>query len=229
MNQEAMAQARLEAHLMNIAKTVEDQIDAENKRMDELDEDDLERIRQKRIEHMKKENEKKQELRRKGHGQYQEITSEQEFFDVSKQSELVVCHFYRTATPRCQIVDKHFNILAAKHVECRFVKLNAEKCPFLVQRLLVVVLPSIALIRQGKIADWVVGFDDLGGQDDFETSTMEWRLACQGMVQVDYDVHDGPPTGRSLGPRGHAKGAGTRSGIWQRHEDSDEDGGDLSD
>ncbi|KAJ1491572.1 thioredoxin domain-containing protein 9-like protein [Baffinella frigidus] len=228
--EEAMAQARLETNLMNIAKTIEDQVDAETKRMGELDEDDLDRIRQKRIEQMKKENDKRMELRRKGHGQFNEINSEEEFFQTSKESELVVCHFYRTATPRCQIVDKHLAIIASKHVECRFVKLNAEKTPFLVKKLLVVVLPSIALIRFGKIVDWIVGFDDLGGQDDFETPVLEWRIASQGMVQVDYDVHEGPPSGRELGPRGHAKSAGTRNGIWQKNKaDSDDDDGDMSD
>ena len=36
---------------------------------------------------------------------------------------------------RCKIVDKHLALLAPKHVETKFCKINATKCPFLVERL----------------------------------------------------------------------------------------------
>lgn len=48
-----------------------------------------------------------------------------------KNSDRVVCHFYRDGAERCKIVNMHLKILAAKHVETRFVSLNAPKCPFL--------------------------------------------------------------------------------------------------
>ena len=66
-----------------------------------------------------------------GHGEYTEIPEEKDFFDVPKKSENVVCHFYRDDFFRCKIVDKHLAILAKKHMETKFVKINAEKCPFL--------------------------------------------------------------------------------------------------
>lgn len=57
------------------------------------------------------------------------------------------------------------------------VKVHAEKAPFLTERLRIVVLPTLALIKNGKVDDYVVGFDELGGTDDFETQLLEERLA----------------------------------------------------
>lgn len=66
-----------------------------------------------------------------GHGEYVELYDEKEFFEVSKKSENIVCLFYKDDSPRCKIVDHHFKILARKHIEARFCKLNVERCPFL--------------------------------------------------------------------------------------------------
>merc|ERR1719370_604657 len=64
------------------------------------------------MEAMKKGQEKKQKWLQQGHGEYSEIPEEKEFFNVTKNSENVVCHFYREETFRCKILDKHLNILA---------------------------------------------------------------------------------------------------------------------
>lgn len=40
------------------------------------------------------------ELLTKGHGEYREIPSERDFFSEVKESEKVVCHFYRNSTSR---------------------------------------------------------------------------------------------------------------------------------
>lgn len=70
-------------------------------------------------------------LSHQGHGEYTEIDGEKEFFTVCNKSENVVCHFYKNDTPRCKIVDMHLKILAKKHVETRFIKLDVERAPFL--------------------------------------------------------------------------------------------------
>ncbi|MGB1596912.1 MAG: thioredoxin domain-containing protein [Promethearchaeia archaeon] len=223
---EAQVQAMMEHHMLNVAQTVEAELDAKMKQMDDLDEDDLEKIRERRLQQMRKMNEKKQEWRNKGHGTYSEITSEKEFFEAAKKSENFVCHFYRPSTPRCQIVDKHLAIIAQKHLECRFVRINAEKCPFLVEKFLVVVLPTVTLCKAGKVLDHIVGFDDVGGCDDFETPVYEWRIACQGVIKVDYDVHDGPLGHRDKweqGPKGGSKMGKVRAGVYSSRRDGDSD------
>lgn len=91
----------------------------------------------------------------------------------------VSCGFF---SHRCQIMDKHLTVLAKKHVETKFLKLNAEKSPFLCERLRIKVIHTVALIKDGKTQDYIVGFTDLGNTDDFTTETLEWRLGCADII-----------------------------------------------
>jgi hypothetical protein len=45
-----------------------------------------------------------------GHGEYQDIPSEKEFFFVSWASKCIVCHFYIENWP-CKVMDKHLKYL----------------------------------------------------------------------------------------------------------------------
>ena len=185
-------QSIMEQQLLQAAKAVEAQVDSELHRLENLDEDDLEALRRRRLESMKKMNEQKKEWMTLGHGKYEELKEEKEFFDCCKKSTRVVCHFYRDSAFRCKIVDKHLSILAPKHIETRFVKINAEKCPFLTQRLKVRVIPTLCLAKDGKTVDFVVGFDDLGGTDEFSTEMMEWRIARAEVINYSGDILNPP-------------------------------------
>lgn len=55
-----------------------------------------------------------------------------------------------------QVVDKHLNILTKQHLETKFVKMNAEKTPFLTEKLNIFMLPTLALVKKGKVVDYVV-------------------------------------------------------------------------
>ena len=66
---------------------------------------------------------------------------------VANNITLLFLQFYRPETERCKIFDKHLNILAHKHHETKFAKINAEKCPFLTDRLKVRVIPTLVLIK----------------------------------------------------------------------------------
>ena len=61
---------------MSVAKTVENSIDDELHRLDTLTEDDLETVRQKRLEQMKRMAAKRQEWLARGHGTYREVLGE---------------------------------------------------------------------------------------------------------------------------------------------------------
>lgn len=166
----------LEKQVLTVVKAVEEKIDDEIAALDRLDSDDLEVLRERRLQQMKKMAEKRSRWISLGHGEYSEIQSEKDFFPVVKASDRVVCHFYRDNWP-CKVVDKHLSILAKQHLETRFVKIHAEKSPFLSEKLKIVVLPTIALIKNAKVDDYVVGFDELGGTDEFSTEELEERLA----------------------------------------------------
>ena len=57
----------------------------------------------------------------------------------------------------CKILDKHLAALAPKHIETKFCKINALKCPFLTDRLKIRVIPTMAVIKDGITKDYIVG------------------------------------------------------------------------
>ena len=99
---EQLQQQIVEQHLLATAQKVEDQLDNEMHQLQKLDEDDMESLRQQRLQQMKKAALKKQEWLRKGHGEYNEIASEKEFFAEMKGEERMICHFYRENWP-CKV------------------------------------------------------------------------------------------------------------------------------
>ncbi|EEC02336.1 ATP binding protein, putative, partial [Ixodes scapularis] len=123
----ANIQAALERQLMESAKIAEEMLDAEIDKLEKMADDDLEGLRQRRLDAMKRLEKKKRDWLSKGHGEYSELSSEPEFFEACKRSENVVVHFYRGSTFRCKIVDKHLDILAKKHLETRFLKISVDK------------------------------------------------------------------------------------------------------
>ncbi|ESR36109.1 Thioredoxin domain-containing protein 9-like [Citrus sinensis] len=189
----------LEKQLLTVAKAVEEKLDEEIAAIDRLDDDDLEALRERRLQQMKKMAEKRNRWISLGHGDYSEIQAEKDFFSVVKASDRVVCHFYRENWP-CKVMDKHMSILAKKHIETRFVKIHAEKSPFLAERLKIVVLPTLALIKNAKVDDYVVGFDELGGTDEFSTEELEERLAKAQVIFLEGEssVKSGAETRRSV-------------------------------
>ncbi|RCV30447.1 hypothetical protein SEVIR_6G103600v4 [Setaria viridis] len=173
----------LEKQVLTAAKAVEDKLDEEISALDRLDPDDIEALRERRIQQMRRAAERRAKWRAQGHGEYAEVP-EKEFFSAAKASERLVCHFYRDNWP-CKVLDKHLSILAKQHVETRFIKVHAEKAPFLTEKLKIVVLPTLAIVKNAKVEDYVVGFDELGGKDDFSTEDLEERLAKSQVIFLD--------------------------------------------
>merc|ERR550532_1268703 len=131
---------------------------------------------------MKKEQEAKFQYMRMGHGEYREYTEHEFLKGAGSKSDNVIIHFYRPTTERCQIVDRHFTMLAPKYFSARFCKIDAEKSKFLCERLKITVIPSIACFVKKLHKDTIVGFDDLGGRDDFEVEVLEWRLGLSKVI-----------------------------------------------
>lgn len=192
----AAIQDAMTDHLVKATRIVEEQVDAEINRLEHMDEDDFEVLKQKRLKALKKAQTQKQEWLTLGHGKYEELKDEPEFFQTGQKSKKMVCHFYRDDFFRCKIVDKHLALLAPKHIETKFCKINAEKCKFLVERLRIQTLPTICLVRDTKTVDYIVGFSDLGNTDEFSTEMMEWRLAQADVVNYSGDLTT-PPTAAS--------------------------------
>lgn len=46
-------------------------------------------------------------------------------------------------------------------------------------------LPTLACVKKEKTVDYVVGFDELGGSDDFSTHTLAARLSLHGLITYE--------------------------------------------
>jgi len=168
--------------LLTTLEAAEDAVDEEIGKLDRMDEDELDGLRRKRLDQMKRIAKQKAGWAAAGHGVYGELTDEKEFFGELKKSKRAVVHFFRPSTWRCDVIDKHLAILAPKHPETRFLKVNAEKSPFLVDRLRIVMLPTVTLIKDGVTDHAIIGFDEMGGADDFPTEALEAVLFSHGLV-----------------------------------------------
>ncbi len=125
-------------------------------------------LRAVRLAQLKKQFEQKQELLAKGHGEYREIVQD-EFLKQVTTSALVLVHFYHNDFERCKILDMHLTRLAKSHLECKFLKINAEKTPFFVEKLAVRVLPTVIGFKDGvAFPERLIGFDGLTDEDDVE-------------------------------------------------------------
>ncbi|XP_064609673.1 thioredoxin domain-containing protein 9-like [Liolophura sinensis] len=216
----------LEQQITQATKVIEDQLDAEIQKLDKMDEDDFEVLRQKRLQAMKKAAKQKEEWLANGHGEYMEVANEKEFFEECKKSKNVICHFYRDSTFRCKIVDKHMAILAPKHIEAKFMKINVEKCPFLVDRLRIKVIPTICIAKEGQTFDYIVGFDDLGGIDEFPTEMLEWRLGRSEVINYNGDLLNPPLPQASKKPSKSVFGYEKKKAIRGKDDDDSSDNDD---
>eukprot|EP00382_Lankesteria_abbotti_P005701 CAMPEP_0113859172 /NCGR_PEP_ID=MMETSP0372-20130328/12019_1 /TAXON_ID=340204 /ORGANISM="Lankesteria abbotti" /LENGTH=192 /DNA_ID=CAMNT_0000837005 /DNA_START=48 /DNA_END=627 /DNA_ORIENTATION=+ /assembly_acc=CAM_ASM_000359 len=167
----------LEKHLTRALESKEAELDEKLRLYESLEEDD------KRMERMKQKASNEQQLRGMGHGTYVELTSEKEFFEAAKKSKFMAVHFYRPTTWRCEILDKHLQNISQNHVSLRCVKINVEKAPFLAERLRIIVIPTLMLVKNGKTEHSVIGFDEFGGKDDFPTSAVSNVLRTHGMLR----------------------------------------------
>lgn len=175
----------LQQKVIEATQCIERQLDTELEKLDNLDINDFEKLRENRLKKLKLLQQQKQNWLSLGHGEYSELAYEKEFFEISKKSENIVCLFYKDDSPRCKIIDHHLKILAKKHIEAKFCKLNVERCPFLTERLRIKIVPTVALIVNGKTKDYIVGFTKLGNRDDFTTEMLEYSISLSGAIKFE--------------------------------------------
>ena len=147
------------------------------------DETIMKTMREERISRLKLQRQELEENIAKGHGVYTEIT-EEEFLPAITKTKFCVLHFYHNDFERCKIVDHHLKQIASKHLEARFMTINAEKCPFFVAKLQIQVLPTIVCFMDGVSLDRIVGFEELGGKDEFPTLLLARRLVNAGVCKA---------------------------------------------
>ena len=173
----------------------------------------------------------RQEYKANGHGEYSDLNPGQNggdtvraFFDAAKKSKRMVVHFYRPTTRYCDVVHAHLQKIARKHIETRFVKVNVESgADYLVEKLGIVVMPTMVLIKEGKAIHHLHGFDELGGTDDFSTSHLAWLLGAYGVLNYEGDAPDEILRGKGVNSLKIAREEGSSTNIREGFHKSDND------
>eukprot|EP00980_Cylindrotheca_fusiformis_P012614 scaffold3084_cov144-Cylindrotheca_fusiformis.AAC.62 len=184
--------------LLQGAKAQEESVEAELARYDRLLEDDdgLEELRRQRLAQMQKTHSQQKKWKDLGHGTYEELGGghdardvAREFFQAAKESDRLVVHFYRPTTRFCDVFHAHLEKLAPKHMETKFVRINVADCDhqgggasYLVEKLGIIVMPTLLLVKDRKSIHQIRGFDELGGSDEFPTNALAFVLGQHGVL-----------------------------------------------
>ncbi|TRM67683.1 thioredoxin-like protein [Schizophyllum amplum] len=149
----------------------------------EIENDDDAANRERGMAVLKSEMERIKQMQENRYGQYAEITDEKEVIRATAREPRCVVHFYHSNFKRCAIMDKHLAKLAPKYYNTRFIRVFVENVPWLVERLTVKVLPCVIAFVDGVSKDRLVGFEELGNNDAFDTAALELRLSMTGVLQ----------------------------------------------
>ena len=189
---------------------------------------ELELLREKRLAQMKLKQEQQMQWKAAGHGIYKELDASGQhsgdvakaFFDAAKVSQRLVIHFYRNTTRSCDVFHRALSELAPKHLETKFIKINVEGCDdsreggpgvgakYLVEKLGIVVMPTILIVLDRKAAHHIRGFDELGGSEEFSVNELAYVLGGHGALTRRDEEERAVPGTSSRGGMGGGIGDG---------------------
>jgi len=178
MDQQQMVDMALAQTLLS----VEAALDQEIEKAEGLGDDDYARIKAKRMAEMKKKAQMQEMNRHNGHGTLTKISDQQEFFGAAKQSERLVCIFNRNSNKWGKVMLEHCELLAQRHLEARFVWVDAENAPFLTDRLNIYMLPTIVCVKDNKVHKQHNGLDEIDGSGRYTSGMLEYLLHCDEIL-----------------------------------------------
>lgn len=199
---------------------------------EQSDEDnDLRMLRDKRLKEIREREKERLENIGKGHGQYREI-GQDEFLPEVTGSDRVIVHFYHSDFETCKIMDMHLEKLSKRHVETKFVKVNAAKAPFFVEKLTVRTMPTLCQFVDGVCRGKQVGFEGMadgmpeGKEDEFPTIALARILAGNKMIDASNVVDEDGAEEAKKAALQHMRSAyimNAKSSIFDLDEDEDFD------
>jgi len=149
----------------------------------ELENDSNAMMREHGLQVLRQEMDRVKDMQANEHGRYTEMTNEKDIIRASGKEPRCVIHFYHTNFKRCEIMDKHLAKLAPKYFATRFIRVFVENVPWLVEKLMIKVLPCVLCFIDGVSKDRLIGFEELGNNDAFDTATLELRLSICGVIE----------------------------------------------
>ncbi|KIY74169.1 thioredoxin-like protein [Cylindrobasidium torrendii FP15055 ss-10] len=149
----------------------------------EIENTDDYRMREQGLAILKQEMETLKGMQDNEYGRYTEVSDEKEVIRITAHEPRCVVHFYHPNFKRCEIMDQHLKVLAPKYFNTRFLRVFVENIPWLVEKLVLKVLPCVVVFIKGVTKDRLVGFEELGNEDEFATATLELRLSSSGVLR----------------------------------------------
>lgn len=176
-------------------------------------------LREKRLQQLHQEVTRAKRMKETNHGTYQEIPSEEQLLEISTSEHLCIVHFMKPDFHRCGYMDSKLEILAEKHFDTRFVRINVDNAPFLAVKLRVKVLPCVIAFQNGVVVDRLIGFEGIGYQqrDDFTTRELEERLLQSGVL-VRNKMNDEDDDERRRAAARREKEEREREELWDEDE-----------
>lgn len=155
--------------------------------MDELeDEDFMANYREKRMQQISDHLRSVQKnVREEGYGSLAVIEDESALMKKVAKADNAVVHFGLDTFAKCQYMDHRLNELAQKHLTTAFLRVNVDRCPFLVSKLAIKVLPFVICYKEGQEVLRIVGFSKLGNNPDhFPLSSLEALLRNKRVIDT---------------------------------------------
>lgn len=169
---------------------VEDFVDDELYWLEKMDGDALEDIRRKRLEVMKLMYEVWKSVLECGYGVVNDLDDEKVFFEKMKGEDKMIVYFYRISSWSCEVMDKYVAAVARKYMEMLVCRINVEKLLFLMEKFKIWMLLMFCLICNIKVVDYIVGFDDVGGMDDFFIEYLRLVFVSKGVINYEGGDND---------------------------------------
>jgi hypothetical protein len=148
------------------------------------------------------------------------------------EHERAVVHFFHPDFARCATMDAHIREIAGKHselgVDVAFGRADVQKCPFLVEKLGIRVLPCLLGFVKGVIKGRVTGFEGVNWEGSEEGSVVtaaveeklvEWGVLKKRLVEA-YEEDEEESEEKKEKERDGRRGI---KGRKQKVEDEDDD------
>jgi len=203
-----------------IIREEEAKIDNAMEKINKMDDDELEELRAKRIEDLRQKQMQRSKWLAHHHGSIQEIKDQKEFFQNVKSSKHVICLFYTKTGKFTKPLQEHLTLIARKHLECKFVQIEAEYAPFLIERLNIWMMPTLVLAKDNKVQTQLRGLDWVAPDGKIDTLKLEEKLFEYGFLEETYLALEQHLD--KFGDDGILKGS-KKTAMQQQDEDSEDD------
>merc|ERR1740123_2850434 len=188
--QQAMKQMKIKQAVHKAVNRVlaeEDaKLNAKLGKLSTMDEEDLEELRAKRLEDIWKKQVQRSKWLANNHGRIHELSDQKLFFENVKSTKHVICLFYSKTSKWTQILQDHLTLIAQKHLECKFIQIEAQHAPFLIERLNIWMMPTLVLAKDNKVSTQLRGLDWVAPNGKFDTIAMEQKLFEFGFLEETY-------------------------------------------